>query len=80
MKNETNLLDLHGIAHSDVRRLVIRFIEDQWDNSGNITIVTGHSKKMIRLATEVLDEYQLSYKLGDTFGYNNGCITVSLNE
>lgn len=76
----TSKLDLHGIRHCDVNREVIRFIEERWNQQGEIVIVTGHSPKMIRLVTDVLKEYKLKYKIGDTFGYNNGCITVSLDK
>ena len=46
--NETNKLDLHGIRHEDVNRLVENFI---LMNQGKmpLTIVCGNSNKMIEL-------------------------------
>lgn len=69
-------LDLHGERHSDVKRLVINFVEDNWDNFDGCLIVTGHSVKMRSIVIEVLDEYHLEYRLGGAFGENNGTITL----
>lgn len=53
-------LDLHGIKHSDVKRLLDDFI---WDCiSNNImqaTIITGNSSIMKSISIEVLNEYGL---------------------
>jgi len=76
-------LDLHRIRHEDVRNLTIRFVEDNWDLldilEGEIEIITGHSKKMKEIVIEVLDEYHLSYYIGDELGLNKGFLKVRLD-
>lgn len=52
-------LDLHGIRHADVQVLVIRFVEDHWDEEGEFHIITGHSWVMKDLACDILREYKL---------------------
>ena len=49
----TNKLDLHGIRHEDVDRLVENFI---YMNQGELplTIVCGNSNKMIQLVSSVI--------------------------
>jgi hypothetical protein len=69
-------LDLHGTKHEDVRRKVIRLIEDNWDSGEVVEITTGHSKKMKRLVIEVVDEYSLPYKTSDMFDVNSPSIKV----
>jgi DNA-nicking Smr family endonuclease len=59
---KNSLLDLHGVRHSDVRKLVIDFVENHWNSNVCGEIVTGHSIQMRNLVTEVLDEYSLEYK------------------
>ena len=75
-------LDLHKTRHEDVRGLTIRFVEDNWDFldvlEGEVEIITGHSKKMKEIVIEVLDEYHLSYYIGDGLGINNGFIRAKL--
>ena len=61
MKEDVKL-DLHGVKHQDVKSLVIRFIEENWNLGNKGTIITGHSEKMKKLVTDVLDEYELSHK------------------
>lgn len=57
-------LDLHGTRHGDVRRKVIRFVEDNWGDRDDAEIVTGHSRRMKDLVIDVLDEYGLIYATG----------------
>lgn len=57
-------LDLHGVRHTDVRREVIHFVEDNWGTDWWVEIVTGHSQKMRDCVVEVLDEYGLKYHIG----------------
>ncbi len=66
-----NKLDLHGVKHGGVRRLVIRFIEDNWDSGKIVEIITGHSQHMKTIVEAVLDEYKLEYNSTETFGYIN---------
>ena len=69
-------LDLHRTRHPEVRRKVIRFIEDNWDSGKEIEIVTGYSSKMRSLVTEVLDEYDLSYTIGRELDHSKGYLVV----
>jgi len=64
-------LDLHGVKHGGVRRLVIRFIEDNWDSGKTVEIITGHSQPMKVIVKEILDEYLLDYNETEPFGYVN---------
>jgi len=56
---KTTQLDLHKVKHEDVNREVINFIEDHWDTSEIIDIITGHSNIMKDLVKNVLDEYNI---------------------
>jgi len=58
-------LDLHGIRHEDVKRKVIKFIEDNWMSGKLVRIITGHSNKMKKLVGEILDEYDLDWQIGN---------------
>ena len=61
-------IDLHGIKHESVRPLLIRFIEDNWDQDGpkqDAEIITGHSDKMKEIVKEILGEYKLEYTEGN---------------
>lgn len=72
-------LDLHRTRHEDVRRAVIRFIEDHWHETVNLEIVTGNSFKMREIVTQILDEYGLYYSVGGvTDRVNRGYILVFL--
>jgi len=70
-------LDLHGTKHEDVRRKVIRFIEDNWNYDGEIEIITGNSYKMKKLVTEVVGEYDLTYK-APMFDISGGCLRINM--
>jgi len=54
-------LDLHGVKHEDVRRIVTRFIEANWASNKELDIITGYSSKMKGIIKELLDEYGLYY-------------------
>jgi len=54
-----NRLDLHGIRHSDVDRIVENFV---LLNSTPMRIITGNSDRMIELVTGVLDRHNISYE------------------
>lgn len=60
-----NTLNLHGTYHEDVERETIRFIEDNWNSSEEIKIVTGNSEDMRRIIKSILGEYKLNYKVGN---------------
>ena len=54
-----NKLDLHGIRHTEVERLVENFV---LLNSTPIRIITGNSDKMIELVVKVLDRHNIEYE------------------
>ena len=70
------MLDLHGIRHEFVVGMVIRFVEDLIGVPSQIEIVTGHSERMRSLVIEVLDQYELDYLVGGSFGVNMAVILV----
>ena len=52
-------LDLHGIRHNDVDRLVENFV---LLNNQPLEIITGHSDKMIELVRDVLDRHEINWE------------------
>ncbi len=60
----TQLIDLHGLKHEDVKRELIKKIEKHWDQNCDIKVVTGHSKQMRAIAMEVIEEYRLDWEEG----------------
>ena len=52
-------LDLHGIRHHDVDRLVENFV---LLNDTPMRIITGNSDRMVELVVEVLDRHQINYE------------------
>ena len=71
-----NKLDLHGVRHHEVRNKVIRLVEDNWGEGLNVEIITGNSDEMKSIVGNVLNEYNLDYKVG-TFFNPNTIITTS---
>jgi hypothetical protein len=71
-----NRLNLHGTRHADVERSVIRFVEGNWGKNKPVVIITGNSPQMKELVTNILDEYKLSYSMGDALGMNKGTLHV----
>ena len=63
-----NKLDLHGIRHHDVDRLVENFVllKDK-----PIKIITGNSDKMIELVKDVLNRHHIKYE-----SFKPGQITI----
>ena len=59
-------IDLHGVKHEDVKRVLIAKIEEHWldDPSSDIIVVTGHSEPMREIVKEIVSEYQLTWELG----------------
>jgi hypothetical protein len=47
--------------------MVIRILEDNWDQDEEIEIITGHSLKMKGLVMNVLEEYDLPYSIGHLY-------------
>ena len=56
----TNTLDLHGVKHADVDRLVENFI---LLNNPPLTIICGNSDRMIKLVQDVLDRLYDNHKI-----------------
>ena len=52
-------LDLHGIRHHDVDRLVENFVMMK---QPPMKIITGNSDRMIELVIKVLDKYNIDYE------------------
>ena len=63
-------LDLHGVRHHEVRNKVIRIVEENWGEGMEVEIVTGNSDEMKSIVCNVLDEYNLDYKVGTFFNPN----------
>ena len=55
----TKQLDLHGVRHHDVKRLVENFV---LLNEPPLRIITGNSPKMLSLVSEVLDRHEFKYE------------------
>tara|TARA_B100001113_G_C20951651_1_gene553411 strand:+ start:127 stop:327 length:201 start_codon:yes stop_codon:yes gene_type:complete len=53
-----NTLDLHGIKHEDVDRLVENFV---LLNELPLKIITGNSDEMRRLVVNVLERHHMNY-------------------
>jgi hypothetical protein len=68
-------LDLHGLRHGEVDRLVENFVFKNQD-SFPLTIVTGHSPRMKEIVNDVLDRNGFKYFEGDFSKTNMGIITV----
>ena len=64
----TKQLDLHGVRHQDVERLVENFV---LLNEPPLRIITGNSEKMIRLVINVLDEHSIYFER-----FKTGQITI----
>ena len=63
-----NKLDLHGIRHTDVDRLVENFVLLK---EKPIRIITGNSDKMIELVKDVLNRHDIQYE-----SFRPGQITI----
>ena len=55
----TNRLDLHGVKHEDVDRLVENFV---LMNSPPMRIITGNSEKMTMLTLDVLNRHDFEWE------------------
>ena len=54
----TKRLDLHGVKHEDVDRLVENFV---LLNSPPMKIITGNSERMMELTLDVLDRHEFEW-------------------
>jgi hypothetical protein len=58
----TTTLDLHGIKHAEVTRVVDQFLwEEMKKRSKEVEIITGISDQMKTIVIENLKDYQFSY-------------------
>ena len=58
--NDDGILDMHGIRHDDVDRIVENFV---LLNETPLTIICGNSDRMIKLVQETLDRIYEEYKI-----------------
>lgn len=59
---DAHVLDLHGVRHSDVDRLVENFI---FLTPCPHEIITGNSRAMQKIVLSVLDRHGFQYEIGD---------------
>ncbi len=64
-------LDLHGVRHYEVERLVENFVLLQ---EPPVKIITGNSPMMLRMTIQVLDRHSFSWQY-ESF-YNLGAIII----
>jgi len=58
----SDILDLHGLKHAEVTRVVDQFLWDQIQKkSTEVEIVTGISDQMKLIVIETVKDYQFSY-------------------
>jgi DNA-nicking Smr family endonuclease len=71
-----NVLDLHGVKHADVQKILDQFIWEQMKkNTKEVEIITGISQAMKDVVMENLKDYEMTYE--EVFN-NPGKILVSL--
>jgi len=74
---EMETLDLHRLSYQDAHREVERFVNHNWDApEGSLTIITGHSKEMRKVAIVVLDRYGVAYTIGGPIGIDESYILI----
>ena len=74
MKYKIPSLDLHGIYHVEVEKIVSKFLEDNLDNMP-VLIITGNSDRMKSIVKKVVDSYELEMRIKSH--YNLGSFIVS---
>jgi DNA-nicking Smr family endonuclease len=53
-------LDLHGIKHSEVKKILDQFL---WENmQKKQKVITGISEQMKRVVKECIDDYNMTYQ------------------
>lgn len=71
-------LDLHGIRHGDVSRVVDKFMYDNIRSDvQTLYIITGYSPVMQEIVIETIKDYGVEYVIGDYS--NHGYISIKLN-
>ena len=71
--NKIQPLDLHGIKHADVAKIVEDYLLKNQDECP-LKIITGNSEKMKQIVIDVIRSYEFNYLDGDF--YNRGYISV----
>ena len=76
MIEDNNIIDLHGVKHNDVPRMLDSFIWKQMQKqTNNVQIITGNSERMKQIVIECLKEYNLNCT---NSLINNGTLSVDL--
>jgi len=71
-------LDLHGVRHSEVSRMVDIFLTKNINSDSMfLYVVTGVSDRMQEIVIETIKDYNLDYDIGDPWNY--GYIRIKLN-
>ncbi|MDA0986427.1 MAG: hypothetical protein O3A55_02300 [Bacteroidetes bacterium] len=65
-------LDLHGVKHEDVEKLVENFI---FLNENPLKIITGSSNKMKKLVYQILNKHKFNYNYFDDYNLGEVIIT-----
>ena len=69
-------IDLHGIKHNEVKRVVENFIyKHLQDGTREIEVLTGNSPKMKQLVREIASDYNM--EVGETWG-NFGSLIINM--
>ena len=71
--NKIKPLDLHGVKHADVPKIVEDYLLNNQEYCP-LTIITGNSDKMKQIVIDVVKSYDFNYFDGDF--YNRGYISV----
>ena len=74
MKYKLPILDLHGIYHREVDKLVHTFLNDHMNNLP-VEIITGNSERMKDIVKEIIESYKLEMQIKSH--YNLGSFIVS---
>ena len=76
-KRKELILDLHGVRHENVEKLIDKFIYANRDTSGYIKIITGNSFQMKKIVLDLLNVYSFDkIQIGDII--NTGYIKIYL--
>lgn len=71
-----NSIDLHGVKHEDVGKLLDSFLwENMQKNVKGIRIITGNSSEMKRIVNEIIEEY--GFVAVEEY-FNTGSICVNM--
>tara|TARA_Y100001960_G_scaffold195697_1_gene204803 strand:+ start:48 stop:272 length:225 start_codon:yes stop_codon:yes gene_type:complete len=74
MKYKLPTLDLHGIYHVEVEKIVNKFLEEHSDELP-VLIITGNSDRMKKIVKEIVDSHNLEMRIKSH--YNLGSFIVS---